>query len=113
MCRNLGSAEAEFAAVAVKAECTQRNWAMWIMTIREREVILCLEGRESALLGYPEESRYSIQGRYWTEYETQLPHADCTGQSLPARFHRNFPLPVGAKITDFLTASSFTLSRGG
>lgn len=75
VCGNLGSAEAQCAAVAVEAECTQRNGAMWVMIIRECEIILCLEGRESALLGYPEESRHRIQGRYWTEYETQLPHA--------------------------------------
>lgn len=84
VCGSLGSAEAEFAAVAVKAECAQRNWAMWVMTTRECEVILCLEGTESALLGYPEESRHRIQGRYRTEYETQLPHADCIGQTLSA-----------------------------
>lgn len=84
VCGNLSPAEAQFAAVAVKAECTHRNWAMWVMIIRECEVILCLEGKESALLGSPEESRHRIQGRYRTENETQLPHADCIEQTLSA-----------------------------
>lgn len=73
VCGNLGSAEARFPALAEKAECTQKNWAMWVMIIRECEVILCLEGRDSVLLGYPEESMCRIQGKFRTE-EIQVPH---------------------------------------
>lgn len=54
------------------------------MIIRECEIILCFEGLESALLGYPEESRHRIQGTCWTDYETQLPHADGIEQMLSA-----------------------------
>lgn len=36
----------------------------------------------------------------------------CQCLDLPI-FHRNSPLLVGAKVTDFSTASSFTLSWGG